>query len=38
MEGAKFIGRERELGIHKRGRNIHISRGKPHDDNVKRPK
>jgi len=29
MEGSEFIGRERELGIHKRGRNVHISRGKP---------
>jgi len=28
MEGDEFIGRERGLEIHKRGRKVHISRGK----------
>jgi len=29
MEGDEFIGREMDLGTHKRGRRVHISRGKP---------
>jgi len=29
MEGSEFIGRERDLGIQKRGRKGHISRGNP---------
>lgn len=28
MEGGEFIGRDKELGIHKRGRKVHISSGK----------
>jgi len=29
MEGILFIGRERKLGIHKRGRKVQTSRGRP---------
>jgi len=29
MEETRFIGRERELGIHKRRRKVHILRGRP---------